>query len=224
MTARGEHEPGGFCMRWWFFGCSSPLPLVAHWARGAPETRLGRTACVLAAQQAAVVACTVFSPEQIARAAQPCFESAHLAYEQCWHNLFLTFFQPFGMCWVKSLGQEGTGESTKLIGRRNVIYLLPPLRNVNLILGLQSEQGRIAKIMARLYTFANKTSLVSTALDFKGESASDQMLFKIRGGAPQNQPLQSHTPPCYGGTRGAAPGRADPALLVSPPLAAELCC
>lgn len=70
------------------------------------------------------------------------------------------------MCWVKSFGQKGAGESAKLSGCRNVIHLLPPLRNVNLILGLQSEQGRLAEITGRLDTLANKTSLVSMGLDF----------------------------------------------------------
>lgn len=46
------------------------------------------------------------------------------------------------MCWVKSVGPEGGGERAKLSGCRNEIHLLPLLRNVNLILGLQSEQGK----------------------------------------------------------------------------------
>lgn len=103
------------------------------------------------------MACPVFSPQQIAGAAQPYFESAHLAYEQHWHNLFPAFFQTFGMCWVKSFGQEGAGESAKLSGRRNVIHLLPLLRNENLILGLQLEQSRLAEVMGRLDALANKT-------------------------------------------------------------------
>lgn len=113
-----------------------------------------------------MVACPLFSPQEIAGAAQPCFESAHLAHEQRWQNLFSTFFQPFGTCWMKSFGQEGAWDSAKLSGHRNVIHLLPPLHNVNFILELQSEQGSLTKIMGRLYTLANKTSPVSRALDF----------------------------------------------------------
>lgn len=114
------------------------------------------------------MSCPVFSLQQIAGAAQPCFESANLAYEQHWCNLFPIFFQPFDMYWVKSIGQEGGRESAKLSGCRNEIHLLPPLHNVNLILGLQSEQGRLAEIMGRLDRLANKTLSVSMALDFKG--------------------------------------------------------
>lgn len=140
--------------------------LVARWPRGALGVRLGRTACVLSTQQAAEVVCPVFSPLQSAGAAQPCFESAHLAHEQRWRNPFPAFFQPFGTCWVKSVGQEGGGESAKLSGRRNAIHLLPPLRNVNLILGLQSEQSRLAEITGELDTLGNKASPVSTPLHF----------------------------------------------------------
>lgn len=45
---------------------------------------------------------------------------------------------------------------------------------------------------------ANRTSLAGMALDFKGESRSDQIIFKNQGGAPQIQPLWS----CAMGGRG----------------------
>lgn len=61
------------------------------------------------------------------------------------------------MCWVKGIRQESDGESAKLHGCGNVIHLLPPLHNVNLILGLQSEQDGLAEITGRLCMLANKT-------------------------------------------------------------------
>lgn len=140
--------------------------------------------------------------QQMAGAAQSCYESAHLAYEQHWSNLFSIFFQPFGMCLVKSVGQKGGGESAKLCGCRNEIHLLPPLCNVNLTLGLQSEQGRLAEITGRLDVLANETSPVSMALEFKGECRSDLTVFKTQADAPPNQPLWPCMSLCYGG-RGA---------------------
>lgn len=159
--------------------------------------------------------------QRMAGAAQSCYESAHLAYEQHECNVFSIFFQPFGMCSVKNVGQEGGGESAKLCGCRNEIHLLPLLSNVNLTLGLQSEQGRLAEITGRLDVLANETSPVSMALEFKGEGSSDPMVFKTHTDSHQKQRLCPCMSLCNGGKRGAASGRTDVALLILPSLAAS---